>query len=86
VRVCHGTACHVAGVDPVMDEMRRRQGIPSGDDTDPGRRFTLDPVACLGCCSLAPVMMVDGDVAGRLTPATACATLAAVAARHEEAA
>jgi NADH:ubiquinone oxidoreductase subunit E len=86
VRVCHGTACHVAGVDPVMDEMRRRLGIPSGDDTDPGRRFTLDPVACLGCCSLAPVMMVDGDVAGRLTPATACATLAAVAARHEEAA
>lgn len=84
VRVCHGTACHVAGVGPVMDEMRRRLGIPDGDDTDPGRRFTLDPVACLGCCSLAPVMMVGGDVAGHLTPVTACAALAAVEARTAE--
>ncbi len=75
VRVCHGTACHVAGIDPIMDELRRRLGIPTGDDTDPGRRFTLDPVACLGCCSLAPVMMVDDDVAGRLTPASACEAL-----------
>lgn len=81
VRVCHGTACHVAGIGPVMDEMRRRLGIPDGDDTDLGRRFTLDPVACLGCCSLAPVMMVGDDVAAHLTPMTACAALAAAETR-----
>jgi NADH:ubiquinone oxidoreductase subunit E len=77
VRLCHGTACHVAGVGPIRDELVRRLAIPPGDDTDPERRFTLDPVACLGCCSLAPVMMVDDDVAGRLTPSTAYELLVA---------
>lgn len=76
VRVCHGTACHVAGVGPIMDELHRRLDIPPGGDTDPGGRFTLDPVACLGCCSLAPVLMIDDDVAGRLTPAAAYDVLA----------
>lgn len=71
VRVCHGTACHVAGVEHVDRELRRRLAIPEGADTDPSLRFTLDPVACLGCCSLAPVMMVGDDTAGRLTPASA---------------
>lgn len=75
VRVCHGTACHVAGVEYIMDELRRRLEIPPDGDTDPDRRFTLDPVNCLGCCSLAPVMMVDEHVAGRLTPTSACAAL-----------
>lgn len=83
VRVCHGTACHVAGVGPVMDELRRRLAIPAGGDTDPERRFTLEPVACLGCCSLAPVLMVDGEVAGRLTPSSACSTLTTVAAARQ---
>jgi len=71
VRVCHGTACHVAGAEPITDELRRHLGIPPGADTDPKREFTLDRVACLGCCSLAPVMMIGEETAGRLTPATA---------------
>ncbi len=71
VRLCHGTACHVAGVAHVDDELRRQLGIPAGDDTDPRRRFTLEPVACLGCCSLAPVLMVGDETSGHLTPATA---------------
>lgn len=71
VRVCHGTACHVAGIGPIMDEMRRRLEIPPDADTDPGRRFTLESVNCLGCCSLAPVMMVEEHVAGHLTPTNA---------------
>ncbi len=75
VRICHGTACHVAGVEFVTDELRRQLQIPDGTDTDPERRFTLDPVACLGCCSLAPVMMVDDTTAGHLTPATALEAL-----------
>ncbi len=71
VRVCHGTACHVAGVERIHDELRRHLDIAPGGDTDPRRLFTLDPVACLGCCSLAPVMMIDDDTAGHLTPAAA---------------
>ncbi len=71
VRVCHGTACHVAGIGPIMDELRRQLSIPADADTDAALRFTLESVNCLGCCSLAPVMMVEDRVAGRLTPATA---------------
>ncbi|MCP5117371.1 MAG: NAD(P)H-dependent oxidoreductase subunit E, partial [bacterium] len=47
-------------------------------DTDPQRLFTLDNVACLGCCSLAPVLMIDEQTVGRLTPATACESLRTV--------
>ncbi|MEK7405756.1 MAG: NAD(P)H-dependent oxidoreductase subunit E [Acidobacteriota bacterium] len=75
VRVCHGTACHVAGARHLTDELRRRLEIPGGADTDPRRMFTLDEVACLGCCSLAPVIMVDDQTVGRLTPAGACEAL-----------
>jgi NADH:ubiquinone oxidoreductase subunit E len=76
VRVCHGTACHVAGARQITDELRRFLGIPEGADTDAARLFTLDEVACLGCCSLAPVLIVDGHTAGRLTPSGASAALA----------
>lgn len=75
VRVCHGTACHVAGARQITGELRRTLGIPEGADTDPARMFTVEEVACLGCCSLAPVMMVDGRTAGKLTPAGACDAL-----------
>ncbi len=75
VRVCHGTACHVSGARQITEELRRYLAIPDGEDTDGARLFTLDEVACLGCCSLAPVLMVDGHTAGKLTPATACDAL-----------
>jgi NADH:ubiquinone oxidoreductase subunit E len=75
VRVCHGTACHVAGARQITEELRRHLRIPEGADTDAARLFTVDEVACLGCCSLAPVLTVDGHTSGRLTPATACQAL-----------
>ena len=71
VKVCHGTACHVAGARQVSDELRRYLAIPEGQDTDPSRQFTVEEVACLGCCSLAPVLMVDEHTAGRLSPTSA---------------
>ncbi len=83
VRICQGTACHVAGAHHVDQELRRRLAIPPGDDTDPERRFTLEPVACVGCCSLAPVMMIGDETAGHLTPATAGDRLAAMVATEE---
>jgi NADH:ubiquinone oxidoreductase subunit E len=76
VRVCHGTACHVSGARQITDEVRRHLAIPEGEDTDADRTFTVEEVACLGCCSLAPVLMVDNQTAGRLTPSTAANTLA----------
>jgi NADH:ubiquinone oxidoreductase subunit E len=77
VRVCHGTACHVSGARQITDELRRYLDLPEGADTDRSRQFTLDEVACLGCCSLAPVLMVDEHTAGKLTPSTACDALKA---------
>jgi len=78
VRVCHGTACHVAGAEQITEELRRHLGIAPDADTDPRGQFTLDPVACVGCCSLAPVMMIGEETAGRLTPASARQALDAV--------
>jgi NADH:ubiquinone oxidoreductase subunit E len=75
VRVCHGTACHVAGAEQITQELRRHLEIPPEADTDPRRLFTIDKVACLGCCSLAPVMMIEEETAGHLTPASARQTL-----------
>ena len=82
VRVCHGTACHVAGARQITEELRRHLAIPEGADTDAERLFTVDEVACLGCCSLAPVLTVDGHTSGRLTPATACDALAPFAEKE----
>ena len=82
VRVCHGTACHVSGARQIAEELRRHLRIPEDADTDPERMFTVDEVACLGCCSLAPVLMVDNHTAGNLTPASACAALEIV--EHKE--
>jgi NADH:ubiquinone oxidoreductase subunit E len=75
VRICHGTACHVSGVAQVTEELRRFLAIPDEADTDPSQLFTLDEVACLGCCSLAPVMMIDEQTVGKLSPASACQAL-----------
>jgi NADH:ubiquinone oxidoreductase subunit E len=77
VRVCHGTACHVSGARQIAEEIRRHLAIPDGGDTDSARVFTVEEVACLGCCSLAPVLMVDKQTAGRLTPLTATDALTA---------
>jgi NADH:ubiquinone oxidoreductase subunit F (NADH-binding)/NADH:ubiquinone oxidoreductase subunit E/Pyruvate/2-oxoacid:ferredoxin oxidoreductase delta subunit len=58
VRVCRGTACHVAGAERVEDALRRHLRIPDGSDTDGDRQFTIEQVACLGTCTLAPVVKV----------------------------
>jgi len=67
VSVCHGTACHVKGAGQVQEAFERYLHIPAGDDTDADGRFTVEKVACLGCCTLAPVVQIDGVTYGRLT-------------------
>ncbi|WP_425398940.1 NAD(P)H-dependent oxidoreductase subunit E [Aeoliella sp.] len=62
VQMCRGTACHVAGADRVLEEMRRAFGIAPGRDTDPTGQATVNSVGCLGCCSLAPAVQVDDKI------------------------
>ncbi|MBP9028018.1 MAG: NADH-quinone oxidoreductase subunit NuoE [Aminivibrio sp.] len=66
IRVCRGTACHVRGSAKIMEKIMSMLGIAENGTTD-DLRFTLEPVACLGCCGLAPVVMIDEDTHGRLT-------------------
>jgi NADH-quinone oxidoreductase subunit E/NADP-reducing hydrogenase subunit HndA len=67
IRVCMGTACHVRGGDAVMNAIKDELGIEAGETTD-DLEFTLESVACIGACGLAPVIMVNDDTHGRLTP------------------
>ena len=70
ISICHGTACHVKGADHIHDALTRHLGIEGGADTDPAGLFTLERVACLGCCTLAPVIKIDQVTYGHLTPET----------------
>ena len=66
IRVCHGTACHVSGAERITEVCEEELRIKDGETSD-DLQFTLESVACLGCCSLAPVLTVDENTHGRLT-------------------
>ena len=68
VSVCTGTACYVKGAQAVLEEVENVLGIKAGETTKDGK-FTIQDTRCLGCCGLAPVMVINEDVYGRLTPA-----------------
>jgi NADH-quinone oxidoreductase subunit F len=68
IHVCTGTACHVKGADLVLDAFRRQLRIKENQDTDPGGQFTLQNVACMGCCTLAPVVQIDNVTYGKVKP------------------
>ncbi|MFC1962333.1 NAD(P)H-dependent oxidoreductase subunit E [Chloroflexota bacterium] len=67
VRVCLGTACHMKGGYITLDAWRRRLSIDPGETT-PDREFDLDTVACVGCCTMAPVTVVDNKPEGKVEP------------------
>ncbi len=71
---CQGTACHVNSSERVSAAISQYLGIQDGQTTEDGL-FTLEHVACLGCCSLAPVIMINGEAHGNLTPESAVAIL-----------
>ena len=66
VKVCRGTACHVRGGTQVLREVEKRLGIKSGETTE-DLEYTLEMIACFGSCALAPVMVIDNNVYGRMT-------------------
>ena len=68
ISVCTGTACYVKGAQLVLDEVKKQLGIESGETTADGK-FSIQDTRCLGCCGLAPVMVINNDVYGRLEPA-----------------
>lgn len=67
VSVCQGTACYVKGGAAVLEEVKKILGINAGQTTPDGK-FSIQDTRCLGCCGLAPVMTINDDVYGRLTP------------------
>ena len=67
IRVCDGTACHLRGANNLREEITRQLGIEEGQTT-PDKLFTLETVACLGACALAPVMAVGSEYHGQMTP------------------
>ncbi len=67
IMLCKGTACHVNGADGIYEAISEYLGIGDNETTEDGL-FTIKCVACLGCCSLSPVMMVNDDTYGTLTP------------------
>ncbi|MHB1315626.1 MAG: NADH-quinone oxidoreductase subunit NuoE [Christensenellales bacterium] len=68
IGVCLGTACYVRGSQKVLDEIKKELKVDVAKTTKDGE-FSLDATRCLGCCGLAPVMMINEEVYGRLTPA-----------------
>lgn len=67
VRVCDGTACHVKGSLVLLEALRERLGLSASRQTTPDLLFTLETVACVGACGLAPVLVVNDDVHGLMT-------------------
>ena len=74
VKVCLGTACHVRGGERILDEVKKDLGIEPGGTTQ-DYKFSLERVACFGCCALAPVMTVDKTVHTKMTRSKAVETL-----------
>jgi len=81
IRLCLGTACHVLGADKILAALQEHLAVGVGETSSDGL-FTLDVVRCLGTCSLAPVMMIDEDVHGRLTREGVLETLETYAKRE----
>ncbi|MBI9107321.1 MAG: NADH-quinone oxidoreductase subunit NuoE [Spirochaetales bacterium] len=68
VKICKGTACHVGGAEKVYSIITEELGVGEGGTTADGL-FTVEAVACLGCCSLAPVVMINDNIYGKISPA-----------------
>ena len=65
LRVCRGTACHVAGSISILEQLKNHYGLDENKDTTDDKFLTIESVACVGACSLAPVVVLDGKVIGK---------------------
>lgn len=78
IKMCDGTACHVRGSKGVIDAVREKLGLSETKITTADMMFTFETVACLGACGLAPVMVIDEDVHGMVTPEEAIKLIEAI--------
>lgn len=84
VKVCCGTACHVRKSQPIYDALHEYLGLTGKRKTSADGIFTLETVACLGACSLAPAMTVNDEVHAKMTPESAVALLESIRAKEEQ--
>ncbi len=84
VTICDGTACHVQRSMSIYDAICHKYHLKEGQLTTPDMLFTLETVACVGCCALAPVMIINGEVHAHITPDAALTIVNALASRKEE--
>ena len=82
IKVCAGTACHVRKSGPIYDAVHEYLGLHGKKKTSDDGLFTLETVACLGACGLAPVMTIDGEVHAKMDPETALGLLAEIRAKE----
>ena len=83
VRLCDGTACHVKDSIPILDAIRKRLRLEDKKVTTDDMLFTVETVACLGACGLAPVVVVDDQVHGAMTPANGVTLVEEIIAREQ---
>jgi NADH-quinone oxidoreductase subunit E len=82
IRMCDGTACHVKQSIPVLNALRKKLGTSEKSNTTPDMMFTVETVACLGACGLAPVIVIDEQVHGQITPQRALALVDEIKAQE----
>ena len=78
IKLCDGTACHVKHSTAILEALQERLGLDNKNITTPDLMFTVETVSCLGACGLAPVMVIDEDVHGQVTPAKAIELVEAI--------
>lgn len=83
IKVCHGTACHVQNATAITEALEEVLDVKDGETTQDGL-FTLESVACLGCCSLAPVMMISNNTYGKLTASSCGKIIKDIRAQEKE--
>lgn len=86
IRLCDGTACHVKASIPILEALRERLSLSEKKQTTSDGLFTVETVACLGACGLAPVVVVDEAVHGQMTPEKTLALVEEIAAQERTAA
>jgi NADH-quinone oxidoreductase subunit E len=82
VKLCDGTACHVRRSIPILDALRKRLNVNEERATTPDMLFTVETISCLGACGLAPVMVINDQVYGQVTPERAVALIDEIAAKE----
>lgn len=85
IRLCDGTACHVKRSLPILEALYAKLGLSDRKVTSDDMLFTIETVNCLGACSLAPVMLINEEVHGQITPAAAIALIDEIIAREAQA-